>query len=70
MPKYSDNILFAHFRRCDADANGFLEWHEYQSCLENISELGLTREEGLTLNTLADVNGNGKIDYQEFMKHF
>ena len=32
--------------------------------------LTLTQEECISLNLLADVNGNGKIDYPEFMKHF
>ena len=63
MPKYNDNALFAIFRTMDIDHNGFLEWNEYQSCLERIVELGLTKEECLTLNLLADVDGDGKIDY-------
>ena len=70
MPKYDENKLFAAFRATDVNGNGFLEWSEYQVCLENLTELGLTREECFTLNLLADVNGDGRIDYLEFMKHF
>ena len=70
MPKYNENKLFAEFRSCDVNANGFLEWSEYQRCLEHLEELQLTREECFTLNLLADVNGDGRIDYLEFMKHF
>jgi Ca2+-binding EF-hand superfamily protein len=70
LPKYNENHLFAALRLADRDSNGFLEWNEYQNCLLEIAELSLTPEETLTLNLLADVDGDGKIDYQEFMKHF
>ena len=70
MPKYDENVLFAAFRRFDADHNGFLEWNEYQNCLQGLKELGLTIPECYALNLLADISGNGKIDYPEFMKHF
>jgi hypothetical protein len=70
IPVYKDGVVFAAFRSFDIDHNGFLEWHEYQACLEQLAELQLTKEEALTLNLLADIDGNGRIDYQEFMKHF
>lgn len=70
MPVYKDGQIFAAFREFDIDRNGFLEWDEYQQCLDGLKELGLTAEESLTLNLLADVDGSGRIDYQEFMKHF
>ena len=63
MPKYNEITLFAKLRDCDRDSNGFLEWNEYQACLIQIQELGLTTEECFTLNLLADVDGDGKIDY-------
>lgn len=63
MPKYNENYLFAVFRECDRDANNFLEWKEYQQCLLKLEELNLTREECFTLNLLADVDGDGQIDY-------
>ncbi len=70
MPLYKDGGVFSVFRAMDLDYNGFLEWNEYQQCLEKLTDLGLTNEEALSLNLLADIDGNGRIDYQEFMKHF
>lgn len=70
MPKYDEHVLFSAFRKFDADKNGFLEWNEYQDCLEGLKELGLSTPECFALNMLADISGNGKIDYPEFMKHF
>ena len=35
MPHYDENMLFAAFRKYDADLNGFLEWNEYQKCLQS-----------------------------------
>jgi Ca2+-binding EF-hand superfamily protein len=72
MPaKYNAGSIFAVFRDKDVDRNGFLEWLEYQQCLEALGELAdLNKEEGLALNMIADIDGDGRIDYQEFMKHF
>lgn len=64
MPVYRDGDIFKAFRTIDVDRNGFLEWYEYQSCLEHLGDqLNLTKEEALTLNLLADVDGDGRIDY-------
>jgi hypothetical protein len=63
MPVYKDGSIFAAFRAIDVDRNGFLEWYEYQSCLTLLADLSLTKEEALTLNLLADIDGNGRIDY-------
>jgi len=43
MPVYKAGDIFAAFRAIDVDRNGFLEWNEYQSCLESITDLGLTK---------------------------
>lgn len=63
MPAYKEGSIFGVFRADDGNNNGFLEWYEYQMCLESLTELGLTKEESLTLNLLADIDGNGRIDY-------
>jgi hypothetical protein len=63
MPVYKDGNVFAAFRAKDTDYNRFLEWHEYQQCLEELTELNLTKEEALSLNLHADIDGNGRIDY-------
>lgn len=70
LPIYKDGVVFAAFRSFDIDYNGFLEWHEYQQCLTKLAELELSAEEVISLNLLADIDGDGRIDYQEFMKHF
>ena len=49
--------------------NGFLSVHEYVACLKD-SDLGLEDFEIITLSMSADINGDGRIDYEEFMKHF
>lgn len=63
LPVYKDGVVFAAFRSFDIDYNGFLEWNEYQQCLTKLQELELTAEEVLTLNLLADLDGDGRIDY-------
>lgn len=39
MPVYKDGAVFAAFRTMDIDKNGFLEWQEYQQCMETITDL-------------------------------
>ena len=38
-------------------------------CL-NDQNLNLTKQEVISLSLIADTNGDGQIDYEEFMKHF
>lgn len=70
MPIYGDIELFKVFKTFDRNSNGFLELDEYTDCLTEFKELNLTREEVVTLSLQADINGDGRIDYEEFMKHF
>lgn len=71
VSELSDSAIFACFRQMDTDRNYCLEWDEYQACLSSLcADLNLNRQEALSLNILADVDGDGKIDYEEFMKHF
>ena len=67
---YISNLdLFKLFKQYDLNMNGFLELDEYIECLKS-QELNLTNEEVITMSLMADTNGDGKIDYEEFMKHF
>lgn len=34
------------------------------------NQVALTEHEIVTLGLNADINGDGRIDYEEFMKHF
>lgn len=61
--------LFELFKRYDRNQNGFLEIHEYIQCLRD-SPVSLSEQEIVTLGLSADVNGDERIDYEEFMKHF
>lgn len=69
MPKYDEIELFKVFRDFDEDANGFLEFPDYVKCLNSFTALGLTPEEVITLTLIADIDSNGRIDYEEQMKH-
>jgi len=69
-PEYNDVQLFKAFRNCDENSHGFLELTEYSQCLSQFKELEFQTNEIVTLTLMCDVNGDGRIDYQEFMKHF
>lgn len=61
--------LFELFKNYDRNQNGFLEIHEYIQCLKD-SSINLTESEIVTLALGSDINGDERIDYEEFMKHF
>ena len=61
--------LFKLFKKYDRNQNGFLEIYEYIQCLRE-SNLDLADHEIITLGLNADINADGRIDYEEFMKHF
>ena len=67
---YISNIdLFKIFKKYDLNLNGYLELDEYMECLKD-QNLELSKQEVTALSLIADTNGDGKIDYEEFMKHF
>ena len=70
MPQYADLDLFRVFREFDENCKDFLEPLEFISCLGSFYALGLQESEIVTLTLCADIDGTGRIDYQEFMKYF
>ena len=50
--------------------NGSLDFSEYTQCLTECPDLDLTKQEIVTMAMMADLNGDGQIDFEEFMKHF
>jgi len=67
---YISNLdLFKIFKEYDRNMNGFLELDEYMLCLKD-QDLDLSSQEIVSLSLVADTDGNGQIDYEEFMKHF
>ena len=61
--------LFDLFKKHDRNQNGFLEIHEYIQCLKD-GKVKLSEQEIVTLGLAADINGDERIDFEEFMKHF
>ena len=70
MPEYEDLDLFKVFRDYDENDKGFLEPLEFKHCLEKFEPIDLPSSAIITITQLADIDGNQRIDYQEFMKHF
>jgi len=61
--------LFEIFKKYDRNQNGFLEIHEYIQCLKD-SGINLSEAEIVTLAMCSDINGDERIDFEEFMIHF
>ena len=47
-----------------------LEFSEYTQCLSECGGLDLTKKEIISTALSADLNCDGHIDFEEFMKHF
>lgn len=62
--------LFRTFKKYDRNMNGTLDFSEYTLCLAECPNIDLTKSEIITVAMAADINGDGIIDFEEFMKHF
>ena len=62
--------LFRTFKKYDRNMNGTLNFSEYTLCLSECPNISLTKQEIITIAMVADINGDGEIDFEEFMKHF
>ena len=68
--KLDEMELFRTFKKYDRNQNGLLEFSEYTQCLSECEGLDLTKQEIITSALSADLNCDGHIDFEEFMKHF
>ena len=62
--------LFRTFKKYDRNMNGTLDFTEYTQCLTECPDIDLTKQEVITVAVAADLNGDGEVDFEEFMKHF
>jgi hypothetical protein len=62
--------LFRTFKKYDRNMNGTLEFSEYALCLSECPGMNLSKQEITTSTLAADLNQDGRIDFEEFMKHF
>merc|ERR1712150_225516 len=58
------------FNKYDKDGNGFITRDEFKNVVEDKYGSKLTSKETKKLMKEADLNGDGKIDYEEFLKAF
>ena len=62
--------LFRTFKKYDRNMNGTLDFSEYTQCLTECPDIDLSKSEIVTVAMAADLNGDGEVDFEEFMKHF
>ena len=62
--------MFRTFKKYDRNMNGVLEFPEYTQCLVEAPGVNISKDEVITMALSADLNGDGRIDFEEFMKHY
>ena len=65
----SDDELVAAFKTFDLDGNGFIDRDELSQVMRNLGEK-LTEEEIDEMMKEADIDGDGQICYEEFVKMY
>ena len=63
----TEEELLEAFKVFDRDGNGYVTSHELRSVMTSLCE-GTTPEEVEEMIKEADIDGDGQIDYQEFVK--
>lgn len=59
--------LLKAFQVFDKNSDGFIDTDELMGIMLNLGE-GISREEATEMLNMADLNGDGKVDYKEFIK--
>ena len=76
MPKFSEERkkeMLIFFKKYDKDSSGFLDRKELRLALNELNKffkeigLGLTIDELEDMMNKADKNGDGRVDYNEFI---
>jgi len=67
MPREDlEATLTGIFQQADKDGNGSLDRKEFQACLRS-ADLGLKRKQITALMAQTDIDGDGKVTYEEFV---
>ncbi len=67
MPRETlEEMLKSAFKKADKDNSGYLDRKEFKACLKS-SGLGFTKKEINVMMSEVDLDGDGKITYQEFV---
>merc|ERR1712070_361470 len=56
------------FKTLDSDGNGYVDAEELRFKMQNYGSMKLSDEECDEMLREADINGDGKLDFQEFVK--